>query len=132
MKSQTYADRLTIPIDGGKQPFTTHSGLLVANGHTRVVIGGRGPYIEFSDDQIVMDSIDVPESEKHRMGNDLYFYDEYRSKDECQVKVYHQKKTVAYADYRIGMWYISPTLLRTEGNEALLLPIKKPSLFDVL
>ena len=132
MKRQTYADRLTIPLDGGKQPFTTHRGLLVAKGHTRVVIGGRGPYIEFSSDQIVLGNISIPDAEKHRLGNNLYFYDEYRSNDECQVKIYHQKKTVAYADYRVGMWYICPTLLRTDDNETLLLPIKKPSLFDDL
>lgn len=132
MSGQTYAERLTIPLNGGKQPFKTPSGLLIANGHVRVVIGGRGPYIEFSDDQMVVSNLYVPEKERHRLGSDLYFYDEYRSTDEYQVKVYHQKKVVDYADYRIGMWYVSPTLLITDENSLLLLPIKTNGLFDVL
>lgn len=122
MKKLSYSERLTIPIDGGLDVFATKGGLVVAKGYVRVVIGGRGPYIEFSDSQIVHGSIHVPEAQRHRIGNDMYFYDEYRSNDSCNVKLYRQKNTVSYADYQPAMWYISPELLVTKDNDCLLLP----------
>jgi hypothetical protein len=106
--------RLRIPITGNPETeFRTKSGLLVAKGYIRVVIGGRGPYIEFSESMIYKDSFFVPEEERWRHTNKVAYYDEYRSKDTSYVKLYHQKRTVAYADYKIGLYYISPSDLYT-------------------
>jgi hypothetical protein len=33
---------------------------------------------------------------------------EWRTKDQSNVKVYEQSRTVDYADYRVGLFYISP------------------------
>src|ERR1019366_10060851 len=43
-----YQARLRIPVDGDPaMRLFTRSGTLAADGYLRVVIGGRGPYIEF-------------------------------------------------------------------------------------
>lgn len=87
--------------------FTTKTGSVVATGYTRVVCGGRGPYIEFEDRHIVFDAFYVPDHEVWRLDSCIAYYDEYRSLTD-HVMLYHQKKTVKYADYKIGMYYMSP------------------------
>lgn len=142
-KRRSYSERLLIQIDGNtKTDFYTHSDLLIANGYSRIVIGGRGPYIEFLSDQICHDHIYVPNDQKHRIGNDAFFYDEYRSHCESNVKIYHQKNTVGYADYVVGRWYVDPNLLCTLDHDKLLLDLYDESdelqeeeglsIFDVL
>jgi len=96
MKKRTYAERLTIPIVGTpNMSFYSISGTLLAKGYVRIVIGGRGPYIEFSDDQIVKNNIYMPKHCEHKMQNSLSWYWEYRSKDKSYVKLYYQKLGVS-------------------------------------
>jgi len=40
------------------------------------------------------------------------------------VKVYDQKRTVDYADYKVGLYYISPFDLYVEG-EAVITKLEK-------
>ena len=42
------------------------SGLPLTKGYTRVVIGGRGPYIEFNESHIIKDSFTIPQELKYR------------------------------------------------------------------
>jgi len=97
-----YQDRLRIPLQGNDYTrFQTSTGLHVATGYTRVVIGGRGPYIEFLPGHLVWDGLQIPEEEKYRTEHrwkDKVFYVEWRTKDQSNVKVYEQSKTVDYAD----------------------------------
>ena len=148
MKKLTNSQRIKIPIISESCiKFYTKNGLLLANGYTRVVIGGRGPYIEFSCDQIEHDNIYIPKHAEHKLKNSMSYYWEYRSKDKCNVKLYDQKMEVSYADYKVGMWYISPDLVSTDELEDLVLPlyieevveeieeieeVKVQSIFDVL
>ena len=44
---------------------------------------------------------------------------EWRSKDQSNVKVYEQKRTVDYADYKVGLFYISPFDLFVEGEAVI-------------
>ena len=81
----------------------TKGGVYVALGYIRVVHGGRGDYVEFSDDQIKRENLHQVLYNCHDKN---LFYDEFRTKD--HVKVYHQFGYVYYADYKPGMWYISP------------------------
>ena len=100
--------------------FATMSGLVIANGYRRLVIGGRGAYIEFSDEHIEHLNLYVPDNEKYRFQSDWpskVFYFEYRTIDECNVKVYHQNQHVGYADYQPGMYYISPSDLQWGGAD---------------
>ena len=146
MKRLQYKDRLRIPLDGddGMQ-FFTKKGLLLAKGYTRIVIGGRGPYIEFKSSQIMHENIYVPEYAKYKLENSFSYYHEHRSKDKCNVKLYDQKIGVTYADYQVGMWYIDPARVITEEFDDLILPLysktpevapevapEEPNLFDSL
>jgi hypothetical protein len=107
--AKRFADRLNIPIDGNPDlELYSKSGTLLTVGYTRVVIGGRGAYIEFEDSNIVKEAFTIPEKLLYRIDNNVCFYIEHRSIDASYVKLYHQKRLVSYADYKIGMYYISP------------------------
>ena len=98
-----YQDRLRIPLEGNDYTrFETSTGLHVATGYTRVVIGGRGPYIEFLPGHLIWDSFQMPDEGKYRLEHpwkDKVFHVEWRTKDLSNVKIYDQKRTVDYADW---------------------------------
>jgi hypothetical protein len=114
---------LQIPLSGNDHTrFETSTGLHVAAGYTRVVIGGRGPYVEFLPSHLIWDSLHIPDEEKYRLEHpwkDKVFYVEWRTKDQSNVKVYDQKRTVDYADYKVGLFYISPFDLFVEGEPVI-------------
>jgi hypothetical protein len=121
-----YEKRLLLSIEGNtKTKFYTKTGLLIAEGYTRIVIGQRGPYLEFLESQIAKENIHIPEDQKYRLDNRTTYYNEWRTNDKSFVKIYEQKKTVAYADYKIGMWYISPFDLKTNALQMLVKPLKE-------
>jgi len=140
MKRKSYEERLRIPITGdSKIKFYTKCGTLIATGYDRIVIGGRGPYVEFNSAQIDHTVIFVPQFAKHKLDMSLTYYHEYRTRDACHVKLYYQKMGVQYADYKVGKWYIDPLLLKTDEFEDLLLPLyeekveeSKDTLFDIV
>lgn len=106
---QDYTKRLILPLEQKVKTsfFTEKSRELVATRYTRVVIGSRGPYIEFNTDSINMSNFHVPPDQLWRFTSSTAYYIEYRSiKD--NVKLYIQLRTVNYADYKVGMCYISP------------------------
>ena len=90
-----------------KKTVFTNCGTLISESYVRVVRGERGDYIEIDPKLLIWKNTHIPETEKKRIGNLIYYYDEYRTNDKCNVKIYHQKKKVDYADYVIGMIYIS-------------------------
>jgi len=115
--------RIKINHDGDTDfKFFTKSGELVATGYKRVVFGERGPYIELTKEQIVKDNIYLPNECNWRFSKkykDSVFYYEYRTKKDY-VKIYLQKKKVDYADYRIGLCYMSPfDLYNEKGKEVV-------------
>lgn len=77
-------------------------------GFNRIVVGGRGPYVEFLPEQLNLRSIHVPSDQLYRFHDRRSYYIEFRTNDTSNVMVYYQLRTVAYADYKIGMFYISP------------------------
>ena len=99
--------------------LTRMSGLPIATGYVRLVKGGRGDYVEFSRDQIIWANTFIPPSQKYRLRPNitLVYYIEHRSTRDY-VKIYEQKRLVGYADYKIGMIYMSPTDIR-QTKEAL-------------
>lgn len=106
----------------GEVEFYTYDDTLIAVGYVRVVFGDRGPYVEFSTEQIVRAALVVPEDQRWRLTSNSpnFYYWEYRSRDSRNVKVYHQRKPVDYADYKVGMWYISPFELHAAGYGDLI------------
>lgn len=118
-------NKLLIGIDYGNDELEFYSscGTLLAIGYVRVVIGKRGPYVEFDRHHIRWNVFSIPPSEEYRLANKVVFYDEYRSIDNSFVKLYFQKRLVTYADYKIGLCYISPLdLFRVENQPVILGP----------
>ena len=106
---KSFIKRLRIPLhEVYKLNLYSKVGTLLASGYHRIVIGGRGPYVEFKESNIFKENFEIPKEEEYRLTNGISYYIEYRSKDESYVKLYHQKRKVAYADYKIGLYYISP------------------------
>ena len=97
----------------------TKNGLMISKGYKRIVIGGRGPYVEFTDDQLNFKAFHIPKEQLYRVTDRRVYYIELRSIDGCFVKLYYQLQTVAYADYKIGMFYISPYDLFLSTGECL-------------
>lgn len=100
--------KILIPMEGGEIELLTAAGALIAKKYERVVVGGRGPYIEIKPIDIVEDNIYIPDSEAWRSHSDVAYYVEYRSKDIDNIMIYYQLREVAYADYKEKMFYISP------------------------
>lgn len=120
-----YNERLILPVDGYNDiSFYTKSGTLIAKGYVRVEVGGRGPYIEFTTDQLIKDAICVPDKETWRLSNRVAFYNEYRSNDEAFVKFYFQKRKVSYANYKLGFWYASVFDLVSDLYPVLVKPLE--------
>jgi hypothetical protein len=119
----SYEERLRIALEGNEYTrFETGTGLHVATGYTRIVIGGRGPYIEFLPGHLIWDSLQIPDEEKYRLEHpwkEKVFYVEWRTNDESRVKVYEQKRSVDYADYKVGLCYISPFDLFVDGEQVI-------------
>lgn len=107
-------------LDDGIQDilFYSFSDLLLAKGYNRIEYGKRGPYIEFSFENIVLESFYIPKKESWRIRSELAYYIEFRSKCDSYVKLYLQKRPVHYAKYEIDKFYISPLDLKTNkyGN----------------
>lgn len=124
MSTTDYSKRLILPVEG--QPdirFYTGAGTLIAAGYERVVLGERGPYIEFRPEQLNYSVLVTPADQKWRhlpQYAGRAYYCELRSQDQANVKVYVQRKTVAYADYRIGLAYISPFDLTSDRYPKLI------------
>ena len=117
-----YSEMLTIPIDGGKIPLFAKypSYNSIADCYQRVVIGQRGPYIEFTKNQIVDSLLYIPRSQLYRLSDPKVYYIEFRTV-ENDVKVYYQMRNVAYADYLINHFYISPfDLYKEDGSLCII------------
>lgn len=96
------------------QSHNLHSrdGVLLAKGWSRVVIGDYGAFVEIPDDLICKENIIVKPGEEYRIHDPKYSqhvkYHWYIPKTGYASKLYFQQGEVTYADYKAGMWYISP------------------------
>ena len=132
-----YQERLRIPVEGNDHTrFETSTGLHVATGYTRIVIGGRGPYVEFNPGHVLLANLHVPENKRSKLRPDrrgTFDYIEWRTNDDANVKVYEQVRTVDYADYRVGLIYVDPFDLFVEGEPVITkLDRKKKAKDDVV
>ncbi len=94
------------------KPLYFLDGVLFANDYVRIVHGGRGDYIELTKEQIVVELVSkfgnkLPDSITHKP-----FYYWHLIPVGREEKVYWQIRTVSYADYKIGMYYIDPKLVK--------------------
>lgn len=80
-----------------------NNGDLFANEHIRVVYGKRGAYVEFDKDQIIPPLV----NKQFSYARDDVYYIWKHPQNNPSLKVYLQLKTVAYADYKIGKYYVA-------------------------
>lgn len=93
-------------------------GPLLASGYTRLLIGGRGPYVEFEPSQINRNEIEPEPGQEYRLSEEWRqkaFYAWHRTKAGHR-KVYEQYRYVGYADYVPGRFYVDPSDLVFEGE----------------
>ena len=90
----------------------TPDGTLFATDFERIVIGDYGAFIEINPQNIVNENIKVQPGQEYRINDSHYAnhikYEWYTTKDNSNAKLYFQQRPVSYADYKVGMWYISP------------------------
>jgi hypothetical protein len=130
MPKTDYRKRMLIPHDGhpSMQLFTA-DGLLLTHGYVRVEFGGRGPYLEITDEQLQHPHLHRIDDAHHS------YFTEFRSNCKANVMVYLQRRPVDYARYRPGFYYISPFDLRDEDGKPVVKALAEssddqPSMFE--
>lgn len=90
-------------------------GEALLNGFDRIVIGDYGAYIEFSKHHLITPgNIVVPKSQSFRLTPEFRNNVKYLWLTDvtCRsTKIYLQQRTVSYADYVPGKFYIAPSEL---------------------
>lgn len=111
---QFYIDNLPegLSIERSDTVLCTKTGTVVCNGYTRIVVGDYGAFIEFDEEQANLDEYIIAPGQEYRVNNPRYSknvkYIWMTIPDGSNIKIYKQKKKVAYADYKSGMFYVSP------------------------
>ena len=85
-------------------------GNKISNGYNRIVIGDYGAFIEIDLTHMLTVNLKVKPGQEYR------YTEKYRNvkyywlclKDNEDIKIYYQKNTVTYADYKVDMFYIAP------------------------
>lgn len=99
-----------LKVDGDNIKIFTEMGTLLCNGYNRIVVGDYGAFLEFSEEQANIDVFFIKEGQEYRIDDPKYSthvkYNWYTIYDGCDVKIYHQMKTVDYADYKIDCFYV--------------------------
>jgi hypothetical protein len=83
-------------------------GTLFARGFIRVVHGGRGDYVEFEKENIIIPLLSLYNNDISKQ-TQFYYYWLYPV-GHREIKVYFQQRVVKYADYKTGLYYVSPDL----------------------
>ena len=100
-----------LKLGGDSKPLYTLVGTKIAEGYERIVIGDYGAFIEISESQIVKENIELQKGQEYRYTDARYRrnakYYWLTAKDGSGVKIYLQKKTVSYASYQVGWFYVS-------------------------
>ena len=123
-----YIERLRLDIINKqlKVPLYSISGELLASSYTRIVIGGRGPYIECLPAMINWYNFHIPTDLIWKTESSTVDYVEYRSNKD-DVKLYLQRREVDYATYKIDHVYLSPfdIYFDLDGSGKLIVVIEK-------
>ena len=92
-------------VDGGK--MLSADGVLLCYTYDRIVIGDYGAFVEFS--KPAMPLVCMP-GQEYRMNDPKYMNNvkyNWLTTEKKKAKIYYQKRTVTYADYKVGKYYIS-------------------------
>lgn len=114
---------VSLNLDGASVPLFSCCGMKIARSYERIVIGDYGAFVEISADNIISDNIEVKKGQEFRIFDPQYKdnvkYHWLTAKDNSNCKIYFQQKTVDYADYKPGFYYISPYEVKTEKDLTL-------------
>ena len=94
--------------EGDNRDLYTKNGTQICSGYDRIVVGDYGAFVEFSEIQRARDFVCEKGQEyrlESRYGNAKYLW--LTVKDGSNIKIYHQRETVDYADYIPGKYYVS-------------------------
>ena len=98
-------------INGDTNPLCSADGTVLCFGYRRIVIGDYGAFVEISPEEVILSSLCCKPGQEYRYQDERYSknvkYLWLTTKDTSDCKVYLQRKTVEYADYLPGMYYIS-------------------------
>jgi len=83
----------------------------IAKGPPKLVVGDHGAYLEFKEDQMVLENLQTKPGQEWRSKNNK-FVKYLHLETPGKFKVYHQLKTVKYANYKPGRYYIHPKFVR--------------------
>lgn len=100
-------------VDGNPtQKLYSAYGTPISSGYKRIVIGDYGAFIEIEKAQMELQNIQCEVRQEYRINDEKYSknikYFWMTAKDNSHCKIYLQQKEVSYADYKVGMYYISP------------------------
>jgi len=109
VKIRKYLEKIVKVPTKRKTRFYDSGNNLVAVGHERVVYGDHGAYLEFSGKQVR--NLKVKEGQQWRKNNIKFAKYEWLETP-SGAKVYKQTRTVSYADYRVGYYYVDPKILK--------------------
>lgn len=88
----------------------TFNGSVICDSYQRIVVGDYGAFIEFNASYDGSSFIIKP-GQEFRVNDERYSknvkYVWLTIDDGSDIKIYHQKKGVVYADYQPGMYYVS-------------------------
>lgn len=97
-----------IKLEGEKAPLFTSEGTKLCDEYDRVVIGDYGAFVEFSEPA---SEFIIKPGQEYRVNDERYKtrikYIWLTTKDKSDIKIYLQKRTVTYADYKPGKYYVS-------------------------
>ena len=95
---------------GAAIPLYTSRGSLICGRYDRIVVGDYGAFVEFDEKDTIRNFILAPGQEYRVMDeryakNVKYIWETIN--DFSDIKIYHQKRGVSYADYIPGKYYVS-------------------------
>ena len=100
---------LGLNINGGGA-LKTFKETLICDKYRRIVVGDYGAFVEFEREPDGVEFIIAP-GQEYRVNDERYSknvkYIWLTIPDNNNIKIYHQKKPVNYADYLPGMYYVS-------------------------
>jgi hypothetical protein len=96
-------------LDGEEVSLVNVELTEIAYDYDRVVIGDYGAYVEISLASIRLDHLrNKWPGEPRRTVKYIWL----ESQDAARTKVYEQRGTVGYADYKVGYFYVDPSAVR--------------------
>ena len=99
-------------IEGDNSPLFSLEGTKICNRYNRIVVGDYGAFIEIEKIECLKENFKCRPGQEYRY-KDPNYQDKVKyywltTKDNSDVKIYSQMRSVDYADYKPFKVYVSP------------------------